>query len=174
MSLGYVIISKVVLCPLPSCFILFSWAASRPTILPLQTSGGTTRNNWLLGEKYCIISNPSGYSSLQLPCFLQHVQQQHISVNPLGQVTCTQCLLEVHLLVASLQGQLSFQGCLPLWELTLQVIWTETLTTLLLKLQAYYLDQISTPLLWNIWSVAFYHFVLKPLTNSYNQDTAPL
>ena len=36
------------------------------------------------------------------------------------------------------------------------------------------LDQISTPLLWNIWSVASYQFVLKPLTNSYNQDPAPL
>ena len=35
------------------------------------------------------------------------------------------------------------------------------------------LDQIFTPLLWNIWSVASYHFVLtKPLTNSDNQDPA--
>ena len=34
-------------------------------------------------------------------------------------------------------------------------------------------DQISTPLLWNIWSVASYQFVLRPLTNSYNQDPAP-
>ena len=36
------------------------------------------------------------------------------------------------------------------------------------------LDQISTPLLWDIWSVASYQFVLKPLTNSHNQDPAPL
>ena len=36
------------------------------------------------------------------------------------------------------------------------------------------LDQISTPLLWNIWSVASYQFVLKPITNSYNQDLAPM
>ena len=36
------------------------------------------------------------------------------------------------------------------------------------------LDQISTPLLWNIWSVSSYQFVLKALTNSYNQDPAPL
>ena len=35
-------------------------------------------------------------------------------------------------------------------------------------------DQISTQLLWNIWSVFSYQFVLKPLTNSYNQDPAPL
>ena len=35
-------------------------------------------------------------------------------------------------------------------------------------------DQISTPLLWNIWSIASYQFILKPITNSYNQDPAPL
>ena len=34
------------------------------------------------------------------------------------------------------------------------------------------LDQISTPLLCYIWSVASYQFVLKPITNSYNQDPA--
>ena len=34
-------------------------------------------------------------------------------------------------------------------------------------------DQISTLLLWNIWSVASYQFVLKPLTNSCNLLTAP-
>ena len=35
-------------------------------------------------------------------------------------------------------------------------------------------DQIPTPLLWKIWFVASYQFVLKPLTNSYNQDPPPL
>ena len=35
-------------------------------------------------------------------------------------------------------------------------------------------DQISTPLLYNILPVASYQFVLKPVTNSYNQDPAPL
>ena len=35
-------------------------------------------------------------------------------------------------------------------------------------------DQISTPLLRNIWFVASCQFVLKPLTNSYNQDPPPL
>ena len=34
--------------------------------------------------------------------------------------------------------------------------------------------QIFTPLLWNIWSVVSYQCVLKPLTNSYNQDPASL
>ena len=32
--------------------------------------------------------------------------------------------------------------------------------------------QISTLLLWNILSVSSYQFVLKPITNSYNQDPA--
>ena len=36
------------------------------------------------------------------------------------------------------------------------------------------LDQIFTLLLQNSWSVASYQSVLKPLTNSYNQDPAPL
>ena len=72
--------------PLPSCFMLFSWAPSGPTMLPLQSSGGT---RWLLGGKCCIISNPSRYSGLHFPCFLQHVQHQHLSVNLLGQVTGT-------------------------------------------------------------------------------------
>ena len=36
------------------------------------------------------------------------------------------------------------------------------------------LGQISAPPLWNIWSVASYPFVLKLLTNSFNQDPAPL
>ena len=50
---------------------------------------GQPENNWPLGRKYCMISNPSRYSGLHLPCFLQHVQQLHLSVNPLGQVTGT-------------------------------------------------------------------------------------
>ena len=36
------------------------------------------------------------------------------------------------------------------------------------------LDQISTQPLWNIWSVASYKFVLKPVTYSYNQDPSLL
>ena len=43
-----------------------------------------------------------------------------------------------------------------------------------LKFTSIPLNQISTPLLWNIWFVASCQFVLKPLTNSYNQDPGPL
>ena len=135
---------------------------------------GQPENSWPLGEKSCTMSNPSRYSGLHLPCFLQYVQQQHLSVDPLRQVTGTQCLLEVHLLVASLQGQLGFQGwCLPLWELARQAIWAQTLTTLLLKLQTY--SWIKSPLHFCGTSGLFPHqFVIKPLTNCCNQDPATL
>ena len=106
---------------------------------------GQPENSRPLGEKYCIISNPSRYSRLHLSCFLQHVQQQHLSVNLLRWVTGPQCLLKVHLLVASLHGQLGFQGqCLPFWESVLQAIWAQTLATLLLKLQTN--PRIKSPL----------------------------
>ena len=79
---------------------------------PIQAHNVTSTIFWRdnqkivgLGTKYCIISNPSRYSGLHLPCFLQHVQHQHLPVNPLGLATGTQCLLEVHQL-ASLQRQL--------------------------------------------------------------------
>ena len=36
---------------------------------------GQPENSWPLGGKYCIISKPTRYSGLHLPCFLQHVQQ---------------------------------------------------------------------------------------------------
>ena len=66
-------------------------------------------------------------------------------VNLLGLETGTQCLLELCLLVAFLQGQLGFQGqCLPLWESVLQAVWAQTITTLLLKLQTY--PRIKSPL----------------------------
>ena len=45
---------------------------------------GRPENSWPLGGKYYIISNLSRYSGLHLPYFLQHVQHQHLSVNPLG------------------------------------------------------------------------------------------
>ena len=100
------------LCPAPfppvSCSFLEPCLGPQCCLYNLLV--GQPENSWPMGEKCCIISNPSRYSGLHLPCFLQHVQQEHLSVNPLGWVTGTQCLLEVYLLVASLQGQLGFQG----------------------------------------------------------------
>ena len=51
MPLRYAILSKVVPCSLPSYFMLFSWAPSRPTMSPLQYSGGTTRKQLGLGRE---------------------------------------------------------------------------------------------------------------------------
>ena len=99
------------LCPAP--FLPVSCSFTEPSLGPqcclYHLLKGEPENSWLLGRKYCIMSNPSKYSGLHLPCFLHHVQQQHLSVNPLGWVTGTQCLLEAHLL-SSLQGLLGFQG----------------------------------------------------------------
>ena len=108
----------------PALFHLVSCSFSEPHPGPqcclYNLLEGLPESSWPLGGKNCIISNPSGYSGLHLPCFLKHVKQQRLSGNPLERVTGTQCLLEVHLLVASFQGQLGFQGqCLPLWELSL-------------------------------------------------------
>ena len=175
MLLGYVILSKVLPAPFPPVSCSFCEPHLGPQCCLYNLLEGQPEDSWPLEGKYCKISNPTRYLGFHLLCFLQHVCQQYLLVNPLGWVTGTQCLLEVNLLVASLQGQLGFQGqCLPFWGLAQQAIWAQTLTTLLLKLKTYALDQIYTPLLWNIWYVASHQFVLKPLTNSYNQDPVPL
>ena len=103
--------------PFPPVSCSFPEPLTGPQCCLYNLLEGQPENSWPLGGKYCIISNPSRDSGLHLPCFLQHVYQQRLSVNLLGWVTGPQCLLEVHLLVASLQEQLGFQGqCLPLWE----------------------------------------------------------
>ena len=136
---------------------------------------GQPENNWPLGGKYYIISNPSRDSGLHLPCFLLYVQQQHLSVNPLGQVTGTQ-----------MPARSPSVGGIPSRAIGLPGTTFATLEaspTGHLDPNPYHPspkvtnippDQISTPLLWAIWSVASYQFVLKPLSNSYNQDPAPL
>ena len=77
------------------------------------------------------------------------MHQQNLLVNQWGGVGVvvagTQCLLEVHLLMASLQEQLDFQvQCLTLWELALCAVWAKTHTTHPLKLQTY--TWIKSPL----------------------------
>ena len=95
---------KLCLAPFPPVLCSFSGPCLGPQCCLYNLLEGQPENNWPLGEKSCIISNLSRYSGLHLPCFLQHMQQQHLSVNLLSWVTGTQCLLEVHLLVASIQG----------------------------------------------------------------------
>ena len=123
--------------PFPSVSSSFPQPHPGPPCCLYNLLEGQPENSWPLGGKYCLISNPSRYSGLHPPCFLQHVQRQHLSVNPQGWAKGTKYLLEVHQL-ASLQRQLGSQGFrLPLWELALQASWGQTLTTLLPKLQTY-------------------------------------
>ena len=103
------VFSKVVLCPIPSCFLLFSWAPSRPTMLPPQSSGGTTRKQLaFVIEMLCNVQSLSTFrpSSSLFPtaCATASLSE------PARVVTGTQCLLGAHLSVASLQGQLGFWG----------------------------------------------------------------
>ena len=97
-------------CALPPSILFYAlFMSTSPTMLALQSSGETTRKQLALGrERLYNIQSLQRYRPSS-SMFLQHVQQQHLSVNPLGQVTGTQCLIEVHLL-ASLQRQLGFQG----------------------------------------------------------------
>ena len=125
MPFGYVILSKVGPAPFPPASCSFPEHHPGPQCCLYNLLEGQLESSWPLGAgvEYCIIPNPSRDLGLHLPCFLLYVQQQHLSVNPLGQVTGTQCLLKVHLLVASLQGQLGFQGQrLPFLELPLQAV----------------------------------------------------
>ena len=65
----------------PTPFLPISCSFPEPCLGPqcflYNLLEGQPENSWLLGGKYCIIINPSRYSGLHLPCFLQHVQQQY-------------------------------------------------------------------------------------------------
>ena len=58
--------------------LFMSPAQAHPQCCLYNLLEGQPDNSWPLGGKYCIISNSSRYSGLHLPCFLQHVQQQHL------------------------------------------------------------------------------------------------
>ena len=148
-------------CPGPQC-CLYNFLEGQP------------ENSWPLGEEYCIPSNPSRYSGLHLPCFLQHVQQRHLSeptgagdrhTTPAGSPSVGGISSRATglpgtmfaILGVSPAGRLGPNPCHPSPKVTNEPP-----------------NQISTPLLWNIWSIVSYQFVFKSLTNSYNQDPAPL
>ena len=99
-----------------SCALPPSPLFHAPFLSPVQVHNVASTIFWRDNQKIAgpwegnIISNPSRYLGLHLPCFLQDVQHQLLSVNLLGRVTDMRYLLEVHLLVASLQGKLGFRG----------------------------------------------------------------
>ena len=109
MPLCYVIFLKVCPAPLPPVSCFFPEPHPGPQCCLYNILEGQQENSWPFIRKYCIMSKSSRDSGLHLPCFLQHVCQQHLSVNLRGRVIGPQCLLEVHLL-ASLQRWLGFQG----------------------------------------------------------------
>ena len=76
---------KLCLAPFLSVSCSFPEPRLSPQCCLYNLLEGQPENSWALGGKYCIISNPSRYSGLHLLCFLQHVQEQHFSVNLLGQ-----------------------------------------------------------------------------------------
>ena len=86
MPLGLSFFQK--LCPAP--FPPVSCSSPEPLPGPqcclYNLLGGQPEKSWPFREKYCIISSSSRYPGLHLPCFLQHVQQQHLSVNLLKEV----------------------------------------------------------------------------------------
>ena len=61
------------LCPAPFFSVSCSFPELRlgPQCCRCILLEGQPGNSWPLGGKYCIISNPSRYSGLHLPCFLQ-------------------------------------------------------------------------------------------------------
>ena len=165
MPLCYVILSKVVPCSLPSCFMLFPEPHSDPQSCLYNLLEGQPENSWPLAGKCCIISNLSRYSALHLPCFLQHVQQQHLSVNPFRvgnkhTMPARNPSVGIPSKATGLPGiMFTTLGLSPACGLVPNPYDTSKVTN---KPP----DQISIPLLWNIWSVASYQFVLKPITNS--------
>ena len=137
-------------CPGPQCF-LYNLLVGQP------------ENRQPLGGKYYIISNPSRDSGLHLPHFLQHVQQQHLSVGLLGWVTHNTCKKSIcwwHPFKDNWSCYFGSQPHRPFGPKALPP-----------KAANISPDQIPTPLLSNIWPVASYHFVLKLLClNSDNHN----
>ena len=101
-------------CPLPTSLLFHALFMSSIQAHNVASTIFWRENQKIVGPwegnslYYCGIATLSRYSGLHLPCFLQHVQHPHLSVDPLGWETGTQCLLED--LLASLQRQLGFQG----------------------------------------------------------------
>ena len=116
---------------------------------------------------------PSRYSGLHLPWFLQHVQHQNLSeptrVGDRHTMPASSPSIGIPSKAIGLPGiMLATLGVSPAGYLGSNPYHPSP------KVTNIPLHQISTPLLWNIWSVASNQFVFKTITNSYNQNPAPL
>ena len=134
---------------------------------------GQPENSWPLGGKYCIISNPSRYSGFHFLCPITCATSASLSeptrVGDRHTMPARSPSAGIPSKAIGLPGiMLATLGISPASHLGRNPYHPFP------KVTNITLDQISTPLLCNIWSVASYQFVLKPITNSYNQDPAPL
>ena len=131
-------------------------------------------NRKIAGPGREILCNPCRDSGLHLPCFPQHVWQQHLSGTHEGGDRYTMPARSssvggIPSRATGLPGtMLATLGVSPVGHLGPNPYYPSP------KVTNIPLDQIFTLLLQNSWSVASYQFVLKPLTNSYSQDPAPL
>ena len=113
---------------------------------------GQPENSWPLGGKYCVIATPSRYSDLHLPCFLQHGQHQHLSeptrVADRHTMPARSPSVGIPSKAIGLPGIIfTTLGVSPAGHLG------PTPYHSFPKVTNIPLDQISTPLLWNISSV---------------------
>ena len=163
------------LCPAP--FPPVSCSSSEPNPGPqyclYYLLEGQPENSWTLGGKYCIISNPSTYSGLHLPVstcataaslsgparvgdrHTMPARSPYVGGVPSRAIGLPRIMFVT--LGVSPAGRWGPNSCQPSPKVT--------------NIPP---DQTSTPLLWNIWSIASYQFVPKPFTNSYNWNPAPL
>ena len=173
MPLCYVILSKVVPCPLPSCFMLLSSAPSRPTMLPLQ-SGGTTRKQLALGREIL-------YNTQSLQIF-----RPSSSMFPTTCATSTSLSEPTRVGNSHKMPTRSPSVDIPSKAIGLPGIMFATLGVSpagCLGPNLYHLSPKVTNTPWINSPLHFYgtfgllpqnKLVIKPVTNSYNQDSTPL
>ena len=119
---------------------------------------GQPENSWSLGGKYCIISTPSSYSGLHPPCFTTCVKSAFLSEPARAGDRHTRPSVGICSKAIGLPGTMfATLGVRPTGHLGPKPYQPSPKVINIPR------DQISTPLLWNIWSVVSYQFVLKPL-----------
>ena len=143
-------------------------------MLPLQSSGGTTRKQLALGSEILyniqslLIFRPS-FSMFPTTCATSASVSEPTRAGDRPQMPARSPCVSIPSEATGLPGiMFTTLGISPAGRLGLNPYYPSPKVTNIPP------DQISTLLLWNIWSVASYQFVLKSLTNSYKQDPAPL
>ena len=171
MPLCYVILSKVVLCPLPSSFTLFSSAPSGPTVSPLQSYGGTTRKQLALGREilYNIQSLCPSFSMFPTTCATSTSLSEPARAGDRHTVPARSPSVGIPSKAIGLPGIMcATLGVSPTGRLGPNPYHPSP------KVTNIPLDQSSLHFYGTFGLLPLNKFVLKPITNSYNQDPAPL